>query len=435
MAAVPFPIQVARAKVAHMRPFYSSALYSFRLIVTDQVPTLATDKHWRLYVNPAFIETIPVDELCAGLMHEIGHNIRDHSGRFEGICGTPEEHQLSNIAGDCEINDDLKAEGLAVGPDWMYPSTFSLDDKQMAEYYYDEIRKQQQQQSKSGGKGPSMPAPGQGGVGKGDCGSSADGQQRPWEVPGPGEKGHDEKQHGGITRADAEMIRGETARQAIEWAAQNPGKLPANMERWARMRIRSQVNWRREIRAITSHALAEIVGQQLPTFRRMNRRQEAFGDIIIPGWCSRIPEIGIGVDTSGSMSEGMLAVALSEIDGAIKAVKGRVRVISGDHGIHTSQKIMKASDVKLVGGGGTDVGLHIGHLDEMRPKIDLMILVTDCYTPWPADPPRAKVLVVRTVANGNGGAPPPWDCRVLDVDHEQFNEEVNGPAATPKKKR
>lgn len=420
---VPFPIQVARAKAAHMRPFYASALYSFKLILTEAVPTLATDKWWRLYVNPTFIETITIDELVAAMMHEIGHNIRDHHGRFEHVCGTPEEHMLANVAGDCEINDDLKAEGLSVGASWMYPSTFQLPDKQMAEFYYDEIRKQQQQKSK--GK---MPPQTGAGVGRGNCGSSADGQQREWELPGPGEPGHKQEEHGGIGRADAEMVRNEVARQAVEWAASNPGKMPANMERWARQRLKTQVNWRKEIRAITAHALTEIPGMQFATFRKTSRRQDAYGDIIMPGWSARCPEIGIGVDTSGSMSETMLAQALAEIDGAIKVVKGKVRVISGDHGIHSSQRVMKAADVKLIGGGGTDVGLHIAYLDEMRPKIDLMILVTDAFTPWPAEPPRAKVLIVRTLMNGHGGGLPPWPCRVLDVDPEQFKEEVEGPA-------
>ena len=438
MASIPLPIQVARIKVAQSRPFYNAALYSFRIIVTEQVPTLATDKHWRLYVNPQFVESITIAELEAALMHEIGHNIRDHAGRFEHVCGTPEEHTLSNIAGDCEINDDLKAEGLAVGASWMYPATFQLPDKQMAEYYYDEIRKQQQKnQGKSkpcnGGQG-GQGMPQTGGVGQGNCGSSADGKPREWELPGPGDPGHDQNQHGGISRVDAEMVRSEVARQAVEYASTHPGKVPSNLERWAKQRLKPQVNWRREIRAVTAKSLTEIPGMQYSTYKKTSRRQESYGDIIMPGWTSRCPEIGIGVDTSGSMSEAMLAQALGEIDGAIKVVKGRVRVISGDHGIHTSQRVMKASDVKLVGGGGTDVGLHIQALDEMRPKIDLMILVTDCYTPWPAEAPRAKVLIVRTVANGNGGGIPPWPCRVLDVDPEQFREEVEGPVAGGKKR-
>ena len=52
---------------------------------------------------------------------------------------------------------------------------------------------------------------------------------------------------------------------------------------------------------------------------------------------------------------------------------------------------MQARDVELLGGGGTDMGAGLAKAAELRPRPDLIIVLTDGYTPWPsAPPPRAS---------------------------------------------
>jgi hypothetical protein len=57
----------------------------------------------------------------------------------------------------------------------------------------------------------------------------------------------------------------------------------------------------------------------------------------------------------------------------------------------------------------------------LRPKIDLGIYVTDCYTPWPAEAPHHRVVIIRTAK----GDPPPWHCRVIDVDPHEYEHQIN----------
>jgi Mg-chelatase subunit ChlD len=50
--------------------------------------------------------------------------------------------------------------------------------------------------------------------------------------------------------------------------------------------------------------------------------------------------------------------------------------------------------VKLLGGGGTDMGAGLAAAVELAPRPDLIIVLTDGRTPWPARAPdRAKVVV------------------------------------------
>jgi predicted metal-dependent peptidase len=54
--------------------------------------------------------------------------------------------------------------------------------------------------------------------------------------------------------------------------------------------------------------------------------------------------------------------------------------------------VMNAHEVKLLGGGGTDMGVGIAAALELKPKPDLVLVLTDGHTPWPKAP-RAKVIV------------------------------------------
>jgi hypothetical protein len=56
--------------------------------------------------------------------------------------------------------------------------------------------------------------------------------------------------------------------------------------------------------------------------------------------------------------------------------------------------VLSARDVRLLGGGGTDMGAGLTAAAALRPRPDLVIVLTDGHTPWPAAPPgRTKVVV------------------------------------------
>ena len=112
------------------------------------------------------------------------------------------------------------------------------------------------------------------------------------------------------------------------------------------------------------------------------------------------------------MSEKELAQALAEIEGVLTANGQRtgVTVMAVDAAVHTTQKVFKAQDVKLAGGGGTDMSLGLLAAEKLKPRPHVIILVSDCETPWPARM-RVPLIVART---SKGAEVPSW-AKVVDV--------------------
>ena len=83
-----------------------------------------------------------------------------------------------------------------------------------------------------------------------------------------------------------------------------------------------------------------------------------------------------------------------------------------------------ASQVQLIGGGGTDMGAGLAAATGLRPRPQVVVVLTDGWTPWPARSPRAVSVVVGLLADppldggGVGGGPagvPSW-ARTVRID-------------------
>jgi hypothetical protein len=67
--------------------------------------------------------------------------------------------------------------------------------------------------------------------------------------------------------------------------------------------------------------------------------------------------------------------------------------------------VFSATQVELYGGGGTDLEIGLrAFIDRTHDPIDLLVIVSDCHTLWPADVPPFPVITIRV----GDGAPPPW---------------------------
>src|SRR5580765_8763178 len=166
-------LQAARVRAAHQRSYFAPALFNLIPVETDLIGSMAVDSHWRLYYNRAWLAGHTVEENASLLIHEVSHLVRDHEGRrtAAGIG----DHRLWNTAGDCEINDDLHAEGLPLPGAPPLPDTFGFERGKSAETYYNQL--------------PAPPsadrrqAAGESGDAGQDCGSGAHGERRFWELP------------------------------------------------------------------------------------------------------------------------------------------------------------------------------------------------------------------------------------------------------------
>jgi len=93
--------------------------------------------------------------------------------------------------------------------------------------------------------------------------------------------------------------------------------------------------------------------------------------------------------------------------------KHGVRVLTCDAAVHTAQVVRDVRQVALVGGGGTDMAAGIDSALALTPQPDLIVVITDGWTPWPSEPPRVPVVAVLTQDDASV-RPPDW-LRTVDA--------------------
>ena len=107
------------------------------------------------------------------------------------------------------------------------------------------------------------------------------------------------------------------------------------------------------------------------SYRRPSRRAESTPSVIMPTLERPVPDVAIVCDTSGSMTGTLLARVLSEVEALLQRVGLRgtkVRVLSCDAQVHTVKRVSRASQIDLLGGGGTDMGEGITQALALRPR-------------------------------------------------------------------
>jgi predicted metal-dependent peptidase len=378
-------LQAARVRAAYQRSYFAPALFSLIPVATDLIASMAVDAHWRLYYNDAWVARHAVEENASLLIHEVGHLLRDHEGRKKaaGI----RDHTRWNTAGDCEINDDLHAEGLPLPGDPPLPVKYGLQSGETAETYFKQL--------------PTSLQSGE------DCGSGAHGERRFWELPGD-----DESEGGvpGVDRLKAELVRREVARR-IDETSLFAGDVTPAWRRWARATLAPKVDYMATIRHVVRRALRDsTLGRYDRTYRWPHRRQACYGEFLMPSFHQPRPRPGFLIDTSSSMEDSQLARALAELGGLTRQLGYGADVVVAccDAAVRDVRKVFSARQVELYGGGGTDMAVGLrAFIDRTNDPIDVLLIVSDCHTAWPEDVPPFPVITIRV----GDGAPPPWGNR------------------------
>lgn len=413
-------LQAARVIAARVRPYLSSAVYALTWVEREGIGTYGVDKYWRLYYDPEKALEWGVKTSAAVLLHEVAHVLRKHHDRALRKCPSGVGGNAVNICEDMEINDDHKQDlnrELPLPKDAFYPSTLGLKDGRLWEEYFDQL----DQQGKIEHIQINTP-----------CGSGATGQPAPWDAPPPpsgaeskdgqsvGKKGEKPDQGQGqapegLSDAESEMVRKQVAKEIQEYGSQSRGTVPAGWQRWAGEVLKPpRVDWRRELPAALRITLRLIAGAVDYTYRRPGRRSSAMPDIVTPALRRPIPYIAEVIDTSGSMSDRQLKVAIEETEGVCRALGATVKVFSVDADVHGVQEVQSARSIKLKGGGGTDMRIGIDAACELRPRPDAVIVFTDGYTPWPSEQPPCR-LIICLIGNKDTSGCPSW-ARVVVVD-------------------
>ncbi len=448
----------ARAMIRERNPYFAVLIQSctYVWVPRGSLNTMGVTKNGVVYVDEADIERLTVEQVAVSVLHETaGHWLRDHAGRMPK--GAPQ--MAWNLAGDCEINDDLKAAGWKVdnfpNGGLVFPSSYEMKDGLTAEEYYANIRDKQSKQKKygKGGEGEARAGDGQNqsgpgsepSCGQGWCGSGA-GRPLPKE-PGDGQKKQgDFESAPGKSGGEADRVRKAVAKAMQQHEKQNGrGSVPGNWSRWADDMLQPpKVDWRSKLNQLVRDAIAYRPGAVRSTYKKMGRRQAAIGygrgRPMMPSYRNPIPNVAVCVDTSGSMGTEELKLAVSETDGILKALMAEVDFLAIDCHVHTTTKLRNASEIEkhLKGGGGTDFRpafeqLRKGNGPKGPPEV--VIFITDGDGPAPEVPPRGMkvvwVLVGRHArkpyVENRGGSAVPWGTfLVIESQDSEVTDDVKG---------
>lgn len=372
---IPLKLAAARVGLVTERPYLAAAVWGVHL-VPEAIGTFAVDDKWRLYYDPECVESWTVSQLQTVLCHEINHLLRDHAERAKAKGVDSSNAKAWNAAADAEINPRIVDEGGEFPFEQVMPATLLCETGLLAEQMFDRMPR-----DRHGKEGC-------------NCGSGATSVPLDHELPGgsPDVGSTSTVEAGLIRRQVAKAVR-EAGAEAGEWA------------RWADAILAPVVNWRRELSARIRASVGRVSGVQDYSYRRPSRRQAAVPGVVLPSMFRPKPRVGVVVDTSGSMSNDDLQAALSETEGVLRQVGAdSVKVYSCDITAHKAKRVNTASKLVLVGGGGTNIVAGIEAA--ISGRADVVVVLTDGFTPWPRSPTRVPCVAVLTQANSP--APPAW---------------------------
>lgn len=384
-------------------PYLSTLIFSLRIVETEDLPTLAVDAGWRMYYNPTFVlQQIP-EVLATMVLHEALHCVSKHSARFEALGRENTSHEIWNLSGDANINqmlDDAKMPWGEFEP-VRYESlakygvksgmTTELTFFTMVKYFEDNPLKNPDHS---------------------DCGGVTGGSARGYEIP------KSDMDNPSIKNDQQDVIRDRVAQDVIKHAREKGvGSVPGELLRWANELLNPQINWKRELAGMMRSSLATVLGRKDYTYARPSRRQSSMAihdpEFILPSMRKPAPPtIAIIIDTSGSVQDKEITEFLSEVDGIANAngIAQGITVIPCDAQVGEIQKIRSISgiaDIKLSGGGGTDLRVGIAAAESLKPQPKIVIVLTDGYTPWPEsiDPHIEKLIICCSVTESVADAP------------------------------
>jgi predicted metal-dependent peptidase len=323
-------------------------------------PTAYTDGLNTVY-GRAFIPALCEPELRFLILHETLHKALRHMTTWQGIW--KEDAKTANLACDYVINLLLVMSDAGEGFITMPPNG-ALDQK-----YKDMDAGEVYRLLKAAGNTGNEPK-------------------------GFDEHGWEEAQ--GMTPAEVTAL-GKEVESALQQGSILKGKMAGGLDRAVQEVLAPTVDWVEEMRDFVT---ASCGGKDISTWRRPNRRLIDSGIYMPSSISETVGRVGIGADTSGSVTGKLQRRFLSETAGIALLVKPElIDLLYWDSGVAAHEKYaegqyeMLAQSTKPKGGGGTSPSCVTKYLADNRIKPECFIMLTD-----------------GEVGNDWGGA---WPCPVL----------------------
>jgi len=442
-------LKTAMARLLHRYPLFSGIVASMDVHAMPEVGTMGVglqDDSFDLFYNPAFVRSISLEELVGVFHHEVRHLVFGHM--LMGAEQYPDAEALTTATELC-ANERLP-EPLPLDPVLLrdYPE-LPPDEDSDTRYGRLAGKKREKKDAPGDGRGGT-------GVGSGkdaDCedkgDADEDGEAETQAHPakrkkrtkakkgckkqgkakkakkqrGPGEKAKKNKgtidDHGRWDEiAENEAVARNLIESSLVEGAQRIGELSQEEmklldkigEGWGinpgnitsaivPAQGEEKVNWKKALRRLIGRAT-----HQAPCYERPPRRlPHMLG--IIPGRMSRStrPRIMAAIDTSGSMTDDILA----EISGELRHMTRdrEVLVVECDTEINAVHEYRKPI-TEVHGRGGTDLRPPLEAEFLRRHRIDVAVYFTDGFGDVHDEPPRGVPVIWVLVP---GGEPPaPW---------------------------
>lgn len=344
-------------------------------------PTMGVTADGILMYEREAIEAWTVEEIASALLHEVGHLLRNHAKRCKDFNAN---HDVFNLAGDAEINDDIVAAGWELPGNPFLPSSIGAPNGKTAEEYYGLIEPKVKWVC--------------------CCGS------------GSGKAFPNEPHIGGRSDGEIEIMR----HRCAEMISKYPGTIPYGWQVWAKQQLEPpKIRWQDRLARATRRVVANRPGGVTRSWKKLSRKQSACGygpgRPIIPALSQPNPNIAIAVDTSGSMGPEEAKMVLREVSGILKSLHGsEIIFVAIDCSIHSLQQVKNMEEVyKLVkGGGGTDFRPVFEKFKKSSNPPEIVIFLTDGCGPAPeTEPLWCKTIWV--LVGGHKSKPCEWGEHIL----------------------
>ena len=411
---------LSRMRLILNNGFYGLLLMHMNFSLDENIKTAATDGY-RIYFGPKFLDELNDTELDFIMMHEILHVVLQHCMR-----GEDRNNEGFNIACDIVVNSIILSsnngnkrsitlrkygESMHLTPDGNEGESYTAEEVyEMLPAYL----KRKKTEDKMGGFGI-------GRAGKNGSKTSGEGSAlgRAGKEQIHAENGNsrwDDHTRWGIeedddTLRDVWVKNFEDACEAVSLrdASNQRGILPAFAERLYKELRKPQTDWRTILNEFVQEEIADY--SFTPPDKRFNDN-----DFFLPDFNDKeeiVEDILFMIDTSGSMSDKMVAAAFSEVKGAIGQYDGKLKGWLGffDAAIIEPVPFETVEEFKLIkpaGGGGTDFQIIFEyvqkHMGEKLPAC--IIILTDGFAPFPQEKLSMGIPVLWLINNDE--VTPPW---------------------------
>lgn len=418
---------LSRMRILYNHGFYGLLLMHMIYAVSEEIETACTDGV-RITFGIDFLDSLSDSELDFVMMHEILHVVLQHCFR-----GDVEDPEAYNIAADIVVNSNIMLEnGMKASSITLSKYGIAMhvapDGKEGHEYTAEQVYAMlpKNLNKKGNNKKGNNKSPG-----------SADGRAKkenkkgnntsPGSAVGRAKKEISKEQHQPVrvwddhsrwgkyeeddTLRDVWVKRFEDAAEAIE--IRDPsnarGLLPAFAERILKELKKSQTDWRT---ILNDFIQEEVVDYSFaPPDRRFDDSPFFLPDF--NGKEDMVEDILFMIDTSGSMSDDMIAAAYSEVKGAIDQFNGKLKGWLGffDAAIIKPQPFSDENEFKIIkpaGGGGTDFQIIFEYVfHHMSDKLPASIIIlSDGDAPFPLEKLAGGIPVLWLLNNEEVN--PPW---------------------------